>query len=262
MTDTLAQDIVEGRRLKPAKPLGAKAYGSIGHLPSSRMGPGDHSVHEGQAAICNVKPRRGDRIVVSEKLDGACMAVANVEGQIIGLTRAGYKATDALYEHLRRFDPYVDEHYAAFEAILRPGERLVGEWLAMAHGTIYDNRHPSFAPFIPFDIIRGTDRVLRDEFVERVGDRFIVARTLADGAEPFSVEAALEALGTYGFHGATEPVEGAVWRVERDGRVDFLAKYVRPDKIDGKYLPDVSGEPPIWMFEYDPHAPDAHTFGG
>jgi hypothetical protein len=32
--------------------------------------------------------------------------------------------------------------------------------------------------------------------------------------------------------------------VERRGEVDFLAKYVRPDKVDGKYL----GGEPIWMW--------------
>jgi hypothetical protein len=37
-------------------------------------------------------------------------------------------------------------------------------------------------------------------------------------------------------------IEGVVYRVERKGVVDFLAKYVRPDKVDGKYL---SGDP-IW----------------
>lgn len=51
-------------------------------------------------------------------------------------------------------------------------------------------------------------------------------------------------------YGATDPVEGCVWRVERRGVVDFLTKYVRPDKIDGSYLPKeidgvMHGEP-IW----------------
>jgi hypothetical protein len=50
------------------KPLGFKNYGSIGHLPCSRMGPGDHSVHEGQARICLEKARdKHDRIFVTEK---------------------------------------------------------------------------------------------------------------------------------------------------------------------------------------------------
>jgi len=42
-------------------------------------------------------------------------------------------------------------------------------------------------------------------------------------------------------HGAIDPVEGAVWRCERNGVVDFLGKYVRQDKEDGKYLNGVNG---------------------
>ncbi len=35
--------------------------------------------------------------------------------------------------------------------------------------------------------------------------------------------------------------------------VDFLVKYVRPDKIDGIYLPEVSGQPPVfnWREEWE-----------
>ncbi len=51
-------------------------------------------------------------------------------------------------------------------------------------------------------------------------------------------------LGTYGFHGALDPVEGVVWRVEHRGKVDFLAKFVRPDKVDGLYLE--KGAPIVW----------------
>ena len=77
-----------------SKPLGGKAYGSIGHLPSSRLGPGDHSVHEGQARICTTKVRdKRDRVIVQEKLDGSCCAVAKVEGRVVALGRAGYLAT-------------------------------------------------------------------------------------------------------------------------------------------------------------------------
>ena len=57
---------------RPDKPLGIKAYGSIGHLPNSRLGPGDHAVNEGQARICTEAPRdKYDTITVQEKLDGA-----------------------------------------------------------------------------------------------------------------------------------------------------------------------------------------------
>lgn len=70
----------------------------------------------------------------------------------------------------------------------------------------------------------------------------------------FSVEAMLEQL-EMGGHGARDGAEGAVWRVERfDPKrkrkvVDFLAKYVRGDKVDGLYLPreDKPDKPAIWL---------------
>ncbi len=37
-----------------------------------------------------------------------------------------------------------------------------------------------------------------------------------------------------------ENVEGYIWRVEHKGKVDFLAKWVRPDYEPGKYLFDVT----------------------
>jgi hypothetical protein len=238
-------------RPKATKPLGGKAYGSIGHLPQSRVGPGDWHVHEGQARICLEKPRKGDRVIVCEKLDGACMSVANIDGEIVALTRAGYRATDGDFEHLRAFDPFVASRREQFANLLRPGERVAGEWLAMAHGTRYDPENEGFSPFIAFDLFRDGRRVLRDEFVERTLSAGIQrAKDLHDGPEGFGIEQALERIGTYGHHGALDPVEGAVWRVEREGRVDFLAKYVRPDKKDGAYLPNISGADPVWMWTF------------
>jgi hypothetical protein len=240
---------------KPIKPLGGKAYGSIGHLPSSRIGPGDHFVHPGQQAICTEKPRKGDRIIVTEKLDGACMAVANIGGEIVGLSRAGYRAADAMYPHLKIFDVYVQQHRDLFGEMLRPGERLCGEWLAMAHGTIYDPGCSAFEPFVPFDIYRDGKRILRDEFKSTcLLHGLLPAMCIHDGPDPCSVADALgQLIGAHsngfrwkGYHAAVEEVEGAVWRVEREGCVDFLAKYVRHEKVDGKYLPEISGNPPIW----------------
>lgn len=233
---------------KPSKPLGGKAYGSIGHLPQSRTGPGDWHVHEGQARICLEKPRKGDRIIVSEKLDGACMSVAKLNGEIVPLTRAGFRAEDGSYEHLRAFAPYVYGRECLFDGLLSEGERICGEWIAMAHGTRYDAKHEAFAPFIPFDIFREGKRILRDEFLARCVGRLITAATVYDGSGGCSVETALALLGERGLHGGIDPVEGAVWRVEREGRVDFLAKFVRADKIDGKYLPNISGEAAIWNY--------------
>ncbi len=233
------------------KPLRGKAYGSIGHLPQSRLGPGDWHVHEGQARICCEKPRRGDTVIVTEKLDGACMSVANIDGSIVALSRAGYLATSSQYEHIKLFAEYVSRNTTTFKELLRPGERIVGEWLAMAHGTIYDIMHHNFAPFITFDIFRGKERVLYDEFVSR-SDHFDIQRAglIYRGYDGCSIELAMQILGMYGFHGAIDPAEGAVWRVEREGKVDFLAKYVRHGKVDGKYLVGTQWctvSEPIWL---------------
>ena len=33
-----------------------------------------------------------------------------------------------------------------------------------------------------------------------------------------------------------EDIEGVVYLAERNGEVEFLAKFVKPDKVDGKYM--------------------------
>lgn len=220
------------------KPLGTKAYGSIPHLPGSRLGSGDHHCAPGQAQIATEKVRdRHDAVYVEEKLDGSCCAVARLDdGRLVALGRSGYLAQSSPFEQHQLFANWVRRHTQRFE-VLGAGERLVGEWLAQAHGTRYDLRGRS--PFVAFDIMRGHTRVPRREFWDRVAANFAVPQLLFHG--PCSIEKAIDLLDGRGHYGALEEVEGAVWRVERDGSVDFLCKYVRPDKVDGCYLPDVPG---------------------
>jgi hypothetical protein len=230
-------------RTGPAKPLGIKAYGHIPHLPGSRVGPGDHRVSPGQARICTEKVRdRHDTVIVQEKLDGSCVAVAKVGGEVVALIRAGYRAADSPWEQHHLFAEWVAERTALFEALLAEGERLVGEWLAQAHGTRYALRHE---PFVAFDLMRGHERAAYQEFHRRVAGRLPIPHVIHIGG-PLPIEEAMRALAHGGFHGALDPVEGAVWRVERHGKVGFLAKYVRPDKVDGCYLPELSGVEPVW----------------
>lgn len=224
------------------KPLGIKAYGSIPHLIGSRTGPGDHTVSSGQHRICVEKTRdRHDLIIVEEKLDGSCVAVALLDGKIVPLVRAGYVAWSSPYEQHRLWARWVQANKDRFRAVLNEGERLAGEWLAQAHGTRYALPHD---PFVAFDLIKEHEREPRSAFWERVAGVFVVPRVIhAGGAVSIKeVCAGLEPSG----HGALDPVEGAVWRIERDEKVDFLAKWVRPDKIDGLYLPEISGGKPVW----------------
>jgi hypothetical protein len=229
------------------KPLGIKSYGSIPHLPGSRLGPGDHTCHEGQARIATVQARdKHDFIVVQEKVDGSNVSIAKINGQIIPLTRAGWVANSSPYEQHHRFHGWVMRHWEVFYNFLEEGERVCGEWMAQAHGTIY-NSLP--APFLAFDIMRGKKRAGWDEFKSRfeATDDIHVVPTIHAGG-PISIEYAMLKMGG-GWFGAEGGPEGAVWRVFHRGEVDFLVKYVRPDKVDGRYLPEISGCNPVWNWQ-------------
>ena len=221
----------------PTKPLNRKAYGSIGHLPGSRMGSGDHSLNKGQGDLLTVDSK-GGKVIVQEKLDGSCMSVVKHKGEIIALSRAGYKAISGKFYFQKRFAYWVANRYELFDEILEEGERIVGEWLVLAHGTIYKLPH---SPFVPFDIFRDEERVLYEELVERLSPTFPLPTLLSEG-DAISIFEVEKKLGDFGFHGAGDKAEGAVYRIERKQKsnnkvvVDFLGKYVRIDKVDGKYL--------------------------
>lgn len=233
------------------KPLGQKAYGHIPHLPNSRMGTGDHHCAPGQAKICTEKLRdKHDLIVVQEKLDGSCCAVAKLEdNKIIALGRSGYLASSSEYEQHQLFAHWVRENIQRFDEILNVGERIVGEWLVLAHGTRYELKHE---PFVAFDIMKTTIRTPFFEFMERLKNKFVVPRIINIGGA-ISVEEVQRFLTPeYNkIHGALDPIEGAIWRVERKGTVDFLAKWVRSDKKDGCYLSKESGREEIWNWRPD-----------
>lgn len=227
--------------LGSTKPLGRRAYGSIGHLPGSRLGPGDHHVPQGQADICCKQARSGDLIVVEEKLDGSCCAVARVGHNILALTRAGYLASTSPHEQHWLFAAWVLDNHHTFVAMLNDGERVVGEWIAQAHGTDYDCDQP----FWVFDLIdAGNNRVCRQEFHDRVYEVATPHEVHRGGAVP--VDAAWHLLLAEEHAPASYLREGLVYRVERKGRVEFMAKWVHPRKIDGLFLPEVSGRRAVW----------------
>lgn len=236
------------------KPLGRKNYGSIPHLPNSRLGIGDHSCSDGQAKIATLYTRdKFDEVIVQEKLDGSNVGIARIDNWIYPLSRSGYLATTSPYKQHHLFADWVRNNADRFLSVLENGERLIGEWLALAHGTRYDLFHE---PFVVFDIMIDDVRLCYDEFDKKVSNANFVKPFLIHRGDAFSVNSALDVLGKYGHHGAIDPVEGAVWRVERNREtgkkgerkkaVDFLVKYVRQDKEDGKYLQSVSGQEEIW----------------
>lgn len=222
-----------------SKPLGRRAYGSIGHLPNSRLGPSDHCIPEGQAKICT-EDAKGRTVYVEEKLDGSCVAVAKVRGEIIPLTRAGYRATSSPYECHHMFHEWAMCKKKAFDLLLHEGERVVGEWIAQAHGTLYRD---CVEPFYAFDIMTGDKRAPYSVARSRIYNYFPMPKLLTTGSTPVEVAMKIHMVGSSA--GCEEP-EGVVYRVERGYGVEFLAKWVRPDKVDGKYLPSVTGADAIW----------------
>lgn len=224
------------------KPLGRKSYGSIPHLPGSRMGPADHACPDGQERICTKQPRdKNDVIIVTEKLDGSCVAIANVGGRIEALGRAGYRAETSKYEQHHLFSKWVYRNEQRFLNIVPEGFRVVGEWLAQAHGTCYDLPHE---PFVAFDLMKDDKRrPWRDLLQVARKGKLVTPALLCVG--PISIEDGCELIKDSA-HGAIDSVEGFVYRVERNGEFDFIAKWVRHDKEDGLYLPEMSGKEAIW----------------
>jgi hypothetical protein len=215
------------------KPLGCKSYGSIPHFQGSRMGPADHHCSPGQQIIATQKARdKYDYIIVQEKLDGGNVGICKVNGKILAITRAGYLAETSPYRTHHAFKLWVEREQKRFGELLNEGERICGEWLLTAVGTKYNLPHE---PFVPFDLIHGKIRYNFHEFKARIAySGFTMAQTLNTG-QPIDIESVMTMLEVSA-HGAVEPVEGAIWRVERKNELDFLCKYVRPDKVDGKYL--------------------------
>lgn len=76
--------------------------------------------------------------------------------------------------------------------------------------------------------------------------RRVRTAAIISSGPPMSIDTVMEMLGGDGFHSAIDLPEGAVWRVERSGQCDFLAKFVRHDKKDGCFLPEMNGIPPVW----------------
>ncbi len=252
-----------------AKPLGRKNYGHIPHLPGSRLGPGDHRCNPGQARIATEKARdKFDEVIVQEKLDGSNVGVARLGDTLYPLSRAGYLAATSRYEQHQHFSNWFYANYERFLAVLQDGERLVGEWLMQAHGTRYNLPHE---PLVIFDLMVDDKRTPYERFLERIAPGHFVPPALLHRGGAMSIDEAITGLKTYGFHGALEPAEGAVWRVERDkptGKkgerkrvVDFLVKYVRPNKIDGQYLPEISNQEPVWNWYPNETAEDELDHG-
>lgn len=224
------------------KPLGRKNYGSIPHLSNSKLGEQDHFIDPGQERILTKKKRdRHDTIWVCEKYDGSNVGVAKKEGQIIPLTRGGYHATTSPYRQHHEFARWVESKTNLFYGLLNDGERITGEWLLQAHGLIYEI---SQEPIVFFDYFNKNNKRYPFEVLKTMP--LPLPRLLHTG-DAISVDELLPILNqkTDAIRSTTDP-EGMVYRVERKGQVDFLAKWVRPNFEAGKYCIGIDDEEATW----------------
>lgn len=224
-----------------------RLYPSIPHLPGSRAAA-DRTLSPAQARRCldEGAARAGEEVLVQEKLDGSCVAIVrNAAGRLEARGREGRLAAESQNEGRRMFASWVAANEVRLESVVREGEVLAGEWLALVHGTRYELAHELF---VAFDLLRGTQRARAsfDVLRERVREAGLTLPALIHRGRPIAVEAAVERLGASGKHGALDPPEGLVYRVEKRGEVVLVAKWVRPDKVDGAYLPENSGREALY----------------
>lgn len=225
------------------KPLGKKCYGSIPHLSGSRLGEKDYKITEGQELILTKKARDWkDLIIVTEKLDGSNCSIAKIDGRIVALTRSGNLAYNSKYKQHHIFSIWVRKFSDYFSFLLNKNWRITGEWMLQAHGTKYKIDDKCML-FRPFDIFIENERINYLEMcsiINYCNGMFameINPPELLHIGQPISMKNVEKKLIEIEKN-RIDKCEGAVWRVERDSNVDFLAKYVRQNKVDGIYMKD------------------------
>ena len=230
------------------KPLNRKNYGSIPHLLGSKLGATDKYVHEGQHRIMTEKTRdKHDNVIVTEKYDGSNVGIAKVNSKIIAITRSGYLAETSPYTQHHYFAEWVKLQGNRFDFI-GENERIAGEWMMCVHGIKYDVLKD---PFIAFDYFTANnERMLHSDLISKtVNAEIETPRIILHGHQAFRLDLALEELnGNKHLHTviAHGKPEGLVYRVERKGKFDYAAKFVRQDHKSGIYIIGVDEADLTW----------------
>lgn len=220
------------------KPLKIKNYGSIPHISKSKLGIGDHFIESGQERILLEKTRdKHDEVFVFEKYDGTNVGIAKVSGKIVALTRSGYLAETSKYSQHHYFKDWVDDNKKILNEMLKEGDRIVGEWMSQASGLVYSIKGD---PIVFFDYFNILNERMENEYLLWKTSTFQLnkARLLHVGGSANFDDIIKKLNEKTGHIKPDELPEGMVFRVERKGKVDFLAKWVRSDFIPGKFLGD------------------------
>ena len=229
---------------RKTKILSTKVYDSIPHLPGSRIGLSEKTVDRNKTRMLTSQAiNDSDLVIVQEKLDGSCVCVYRRGDQILALGKDGDLASESANHSIQIWSDWVDNNEERFMKILNDGERVCGEWLALAHGTRYKLTHE---PFVVFDFFDSNNKPYSfKEINDRCKLASLTTPFLVHEGGPCSIEMGLEKLKS-NFHCAIDQTEGLVYRLERQGRVLFRAKFVRNDKVGGCYLPEKTNDKELW----------------
>jgi ATP-dependent RNA circularization protein (DNA/RNA ligase family) len=229
-----------------------RLYPKIPHLPNSRTGIADKHIGVNAAKRFLEQCGSGEQVVVQEKLDGSCVIITRHNGQLLALGRDGRLCANSMNPLRTAFATWTDQNTRRFDW-LKESERLILEWLAVAHGTRYVLPHE---PIVALDFFNAEGvRFSHVQLQQKiVASQLPVPRVLHIG-NALPLPQALDLLGEYGHHGATDPAEGVIYRLEQENRVLMLAKYVRHTKQDGLYLADHTGLEEVWNSWKKPNMP-------
>ena len=214
-----------------------KNYNSIPHLSTSKLTQqADRKISELQEINLTKNPRDWkDLIIVTEKLDGSNVGILKQDKKLIAITRSGFLASVSNHKQHNIFALWVKNNQFMFKW-LPEGWRIAGEWCIQAHGTLYDITN--YLPFLAFDIFDENNKQLEYiSFLMLCANKNIPHVPLLHIGQPISIKNAVKLLNK-GHYGNPEKPEGVVYRLEREGRCCYMAKWVRHDKEDGKYLKD------------------------
>ncbi len=216
------------------------AYPRIAHLPYQPNAARDDLIaSEAEAAVVF----GAARLTVTEKFDGACLALARHNGVVVAATkhhvlRKGYqKATQAKQQFVDVWR-WCDEHRRRFEYLERAHGgpiSVFGEWLRTPHTVRYLAATPRFVPFEVYDTTLRAflDPLLAEDLLRAAGfavaDRLPIERVtnwedlalLARGATPWS---------------ALDAREGVILKIGDGEKITHRFKMVRPDFVRGQFF--------------------------
>lgn len=163
-----------------------------------------------------------DVVIVTEKVDGCNVGVLRQGDNLIPLLRKGYCVKSNPLEWIKKFEGFVKLRKERFLSLLNNGERVCGEWMVKTHTLSYKMTHE---PFICFDLINET---YRDKYLNaklRLETNGFTTAGLIHYGTAIPIETALT-MANDGFHGATNGIEGIVYRYENKNGFVFSGKYV------------------------------------